>query len=154
VSSVLRSYLPPHPCSARPSATRSTPSSRALRSAPQDAERRGHVFCITIPVCVGSMVLATAPDRTAAATSSYKRITGTREEKLRAADAWPSITDVLARPQRCWNVGGRRCSSRRIVLPPSERPGHGPSSRPTSRCSTAKRSPPSPSSPSPHRALP
>jgi Type ISP C-terminal specificity domain len=53
-----------------------------------------NVFCITIPVCVGSMVLATAPDRTAAATSSYKRITGTREEKLKAADAPRKFGDV------------------------------------------------------------
>lgn len=54
-----------------------------------------NVFCITIPVCVGSMVLATPPDRTAAATSSYKRITGTREEKLKAADAPRNFGDVV-----------------------------------------------------------
>lgn len=84
-----------------------------------------NVFCITIPVCVGSMVLATTPDRTTPAASSYKRITGTRDVKLKAADtprkfgdiawsaapsgwldvlmaggtagydAWPSLTDVF-----------------------------------------------------------
>jgi hypothetical protein len=32
-----------------------------------------NVFCITIPVCVGSMVLATIAGPNGAATSSYKR---------------------------------------------------------------------------------
>jgi hypothetical protein len=53
-----------------------------------------NVFCITIPVCVASMVLATTPDRAAAASSSYKRITGTREEKLKAADGPRKFGDV------------------------------------------------------------
>lgn len=53
-----------------------------------------NVFNITIPVCVGSLVLATTPDRTAAATSSYKRITGTREEKLNATSAPRKFGDV------------------------------------------------------------
>lgn len=53
-----------------------------------------NVFCITIPVCVGSMVLATTPDRSVAATSKYKRVTGTREEKLKAAEVPRNFADV------------------------------------------------------------
>lgn len=53
-----------------------------------------NVFNITIPVCVGSLVLATAPDRTVAATSNYRRITGTRAEKLKAADAPRRFADL------------------------------------------------------------
>ncbi|MBL8965322.1 MAG: DNA methyltransferase, partial [Phycisphaerae bacterium] len=53
-----------------------------------------NVFCITIPVCVGSMVLATTPDRTTPAASNYKRIIGTREEKLEDADASRKFADV------------------------------------------------------------
>jgi hypothetical protein len=53
-----------------------------------------NVFNITIPVCVGSVVLATIPDRAAAATSSYKRITGTREEKLKTADSPRRFNDL------------------------------------------------------------
>ena len=53
-----------------------------------------NVFCITIPVCVSSMVLATTPDRATPAASSYKRITGTRKDKLKAADAPQKLGDV------------------------------------------------------------
>ncbi|QAT86524.1 hypothetical protein EJ065_4984 [Corallococcus coralloides] len=58
------------------------------------ARKSENVFNITIPVCVGSMVLTTTPDRTTAAASSYKRITGTREEKLKAADAPRKFDDI------------------------------------------------------------
>jgi len=50
------------------------------------ARKTENVFNITIAVCVGSLVLATKPDRVAPAVSNYKRITGTREDKLKAAD--------------------------------------------------------------------
>lgn len=53
-----------------------------------------NVFCITIPVCVGSMVLATTPDRTVAGAGSYQRVTGTRDEKLQAADEPSRFADV------------------------------------------------------------
>lgn len=58
------------------------------------ARKNENVFNITIGVCVGSMVLTGSPDRTVAATSSYKRVTGTREEKLKAADAPRRFPDV------------------------------------------------------------
>jgi hypothetical protein len=53
-----------------------------------------NVFNITIPVCVGSLVLATAPERTVAATGNYRRIAGTRAEKLKAADASRKFADL------------------------------------------------------------
>ena len=46
-----------------------------------------NVFCITIPVCVGT-VLADRPDRGSPAASTYFRVTGTREEKLAGCAAW------------------------------------------------------------------
>lgn len=62
-----------------------------------------NVFCITIPVCVGSLVRATNKARTTAATSSYKRITGTREKKLEAAAAPRRFADVVwSTPSNGW----------------------------------------------------
>lgn len=53
-----------------------------------------NVFCITIPVCVGSMVLATTPDRTVAGAGRYQRVTGARDEKLQTADEARRFADV------------------------------------------------------------
>jgi hypothetical protein len=59
------------------------------------ARKTENVFNITIPVCVGSVVLATTPDRTTAAASNYRRITGAREAKLEASDAPQSFGDIM-----------------------------------------------------------
>ncbi|MBK7074601.1 MAG: hypothetical protein IPH44_20120 [Myxococcales bacterium] len=84
-----------------------------------------NVFCITIPVCVSSLVRSGTPARTSPATTKYLRVTGTRAEKLACAggarsfgdltwsavpsgmqdllmaggsatyDAWPAVTDIF-----------------------------------------------------------
>ena len=50
-----------------------------------------NVFCITIPVCVGTL-LAERVDRTTPARARYRRIAGTREEKLTACLAIMTLT--------------------------------------------------------------
>jgi hypothetical protein len=53
-----------------------------------------NVFNITIPVCVGTVIRGTTSDRTTPAESYYKRITGTRAEKLEAADSTRNLGDA------------------------------------------------------------
>ena len=53
-----------------------------------------NVFCITIPVCVGTLVSASSCDRESAAAANYSRVVGSRSEKLAACTSWPTLKAV------------------------------------------------------------
>lgn len=58
------------------------------------ARKNENVFNITIGVCIGSVVRVGSADRDASASNGYRRITGTREEKLKIADSLKRFDDV------------------------------------------------------------
>jgi hypothetical protein len=53
-----------------------------------------NVFCITIPVCVGTLVASAPPNRAVVANGHYRRVTGSRDEKLTTCDGWRRLGDV------------------------------------------------------------
>ena len=58
------------------------------------ARKNENVFNITIGVCIGSLVRVGSSDRNGFAQSNYRRVTGTREEKLKTADSLKNFADV------------------------------------------------------------
>ena len=53
-----------------------------------------NVFCITIPVCVGTLVASAPPNRTVTGKGHYRRVTGSRDEKLTACAGWRQLRDL------------------------------------------------------------
>jgi len=53
-----------------------------------------NVFCITTPVCVGSLIVDRAGDRSTPANTHYRRVSGSRADKLSQCAAWARLAAI------------------------------------------------------------